>query len=99
MNIVIALGIVVTVATGLPVLFQMLRTHPKGLLVLFFAESAAVGTETTRGPAGSTPEEDLEAEADATEAAISDAVAADVAAAEGGSDPEASPSTEAASGP
>ena len=38
MNIVIALGIVVTVATGLPVLFQMLRTHPRGLLILFFAE-------------------------------------------------------------
>ena len=38
MNIVIALGVVITVATGLPVLFQMLRTHPKGLLVLFFAE-------------------------------------------------------------
>ncbi len=38
MNIVIALGILVTLVTGIPVLIQLLRTHPKGLLILFFAE-------------------------------------------------------------
>ncbi|HRD46843.1 MAG TPA: oligopeptide:H+ symporter, partial [Caulobacter sp.] len=37
MNIVIALGILVTLATGIPVFLQM-RKHPKGLLILFFAE-------------------------------------------------------------
>jgi POT family proton-dependent oligopeptide transporter len=38
MSIVIAMGILVTMATGIPVLIQLLREHPKGLLVLFFAE-------------------------------------------------------------
>ncbi len=38
MNIVIALGILVTLVTGIPVLIQLLRQHPKGLLILFFAE-------------------------------------------------------------
>jgi POT family proton-dependent oligopeptide transporter len=38
MNIVILLGLLVTLATGIPVLRQLLREHPKGLLVLFFAE-------------------------------------------------------------
>lgn len=38
MNIVILLGILVTLVTGLPVLTQMLRNHPKGLIILFFAE-------------------------------------------------------------
>ncbi|WP_421739433.1 peptide MFS transporter [Caulobacter sp.] len=38
MNIVIALGILVTLVTGVPVLIQLLRTHPKGLIILFFAE-------------------------------------------------------------
>ena len=38
MSIVIAMGILVTLATGIPVLIQLLREHPKGLLVLFFAE-------------------------------------------------------------
>ena len=38
MNIVIMLGILVTILTGLPVLMQMLRNHPKGLIILFFAE-------------------------------------------------------------
>lgn len=38
MNIVIALGILVTLATGVPVLIQLLRQHPRGLLILFFAE-------------------------------------------------------------
>ncbi|MBI1406296.1 MAG: MFS transporter [Caulobacter sp.] len=37
MNIVIVLGILVTLATGIPVFLQM-RKHPKGLLILFFAE-------------------------------------------------------------
>jgi len=38
MNIVILLGIVVTLATGIPVLLQLMKTHPKGLMILFFAE-------------------------------------------------------------
>ncbi len=38
MNIIILLGIIVTVATGIPVLRQLLRDHPRGLMVLFFAE-------------------------------------------------------------
>lgn len=38
MNVIIMLGIVVTLVTGLPVLAQMRRNHPKGLLILFFAE-------------------------------------------------------------
>ncbi len=37
MNIVIALGILITLATGIPVFLQM-RRHPKGLFILFFAE-------------------------------------------------------------
>jgi POT family proton-dependent oligopeptide transporter len=37
-NIVILVGVVVTLATGLPVALQLARTHPKGLFVLFFAE-------------------------------------------------------------
>jgi POT family proton-dependent oligopeptide transporter len=37
-NIVIILGAVIFVATGIPVLLQLLRQHPKGLFVLFFAE-------------------------------------------------------------
>ena len=37
MNIVILLGIVVTLATCIPVFLQM-RNHPKGLHILFFAE-------------------------------------------------------------
>ncbi len=38
MNIVILLGVIITLVTGLPVLMQILKTHPKGLLVCFFAE-------------------------------------------------------------
>lgn len=38
MNIVVLLGIVVTVVTGLPVLTQILRNHPRGLIICFFAE-------------------------------------------------------------
>ena len=37
-SIVIILGIVVTLATGIPVAIQLMRDHPKGLFVLFFAE-------------------------------------------------------------
>src|SRR3954451_4144026 len=37
-NIVILAGIVITLATGIPVLIQLLRNHPKGLFILFFAE-------------------------------------------------------------
>ena len=38
MNIVILLGIVITIATGLPVLMQLLRNHPRGLMIAFSAE-------------------------------------------------------------
>ncbi|MDO8911648.1 MAG: oligopeptide:H+ symporter [Phenylobacterium sp.] len=38
MNLVVMLGIVVTIVTGLPVLLQMLKHHPRGLIILFFAE-------------------------------------------------------------
>ncbi len=37
-NLVVLLGIAITVVTGAPVLIQLLRHHPKGLFVLFFAE-------------------------------------------------------------
>src|SRR5512143_833516 len=37
-NIVVILGILITVVTGVPVLLQLLRQHPRGLFVLFFAE-------------------------------------------------------------
>lgn len=38
MNIVVMLGIVITLMTGIPVLMQLLRNHPRGLIILFFAE-------------------------------------------------------------
>ncbi|SFK34420.1 peptide MFS transporter [Caulobacter sp. UNC279MFTsu5.1] len=38
MNIVIVMGALVTLLTGVPVLIQLLRDHPRGLLILFFAE-------------------------------------------------------------
>lgn len=38
MNIVILLGVVITLVTGIPVLMQILKQHPKGLLICFFAE-------------------------------------------------------------
>ncbi len=38
MNFVVLLGIIVTLATGIPVLNQMRRNHPRGLMILFFAE-------------------------------------------------------------
>lgn len=37
MNIVVLVGIIITLATAIPVILQM-RAHPKGLFVLFFAE-------------------------------------------------------------
>ena len=37
MNVVVLVGIVITLATGIPVFLQM-RTNPRGLKVLFFAE-------------------------------------------------------------
>lgn len=38
MNLLVLIGIVVTLATGIPVLLQLLRGHPRGLIILFFAE-------------------------------------------------------------
>ncbi|HEV7353220.1 MAG TPA: oligopeptide:H+ symporter [Brevundimonas sp.] len=38
MNIVIILGLIITLVTGLPVLLQILKNHPRGLIILFFAE-------------------------------------------------------------
>ncbi|WP_397423132.1 peptide MFS transporter [Phenylobacterium sp.] len=38
MNIVVLIGIVITLVTGIPVLLQLLKNHPRGLIILFFAE-------------------------------------------------------------
>ena len=38
MNPIILIGIVVTLATGIPVMLQLRKNHPKGLIILFFAE-------------------------------------------------------------
>ncbi|HEY0601088.1 oligopeptide:H+ symporter [Brevundimonas sp.] len=38
MNIVIIAGLIITFLTGVPVLMQILKNHPKGLIILFFAE-------------------------------------------------------------
>jgi POT family proton-dependent oligopeptide transporter len=38
MNLVVLIGIVVTLVTGIPVMTQLVRNHPRGLLPLFFAE-------------------------------------------------------------
>ena len=38
MNIVVVLGVLITLLTGVPVLLQLMRNHPRGLIVLFFAE-------------------------------------------------------------
>ncbi|WP_304170149.1 peptide MFS transporter [Phenylobacterium aquaticum] len=38
MNVVVLIGILVTLVTGIPVLNQLMRHHPRGLIVLFFAE-------------------------------------------------------------
>jgi POT family proton-dependent oligopeptide transporter len=37
-SIVVIAGILVTLLTGIPVLIQLLRDHPRGLFILFFAE-------------------------------------------------------------
>ena len=37
-SIVVLIGIFITLATGIPVAIQILRVHPRGLFVLFFAE-------------------------------------------------------------
>ncbi|HEY5072719.1 MAG TPA: oligopeptide:H+ symporter [Caulobacteraceae bacterium] len=37
-SIVVIVGVLVTVLTGIPVLIQLLRDHPRGLFILFFAE-------------------------------------------------------------
>src|SRR5579875_662890 len=37
-SIVVLMALVVTVATGVPVFRQILRHHPRGLLILFFTE-------------------------------------------------------------
>jgi POT family proton-dependent oligopeptide transporter len=37
-SIVVLVGIFITLATGVPVALQLLRTHPRGLFILFFAE-------------------------------------------------------------
>lgn len=38
MNIVIAIGLIITLVTGVPVLMQILKNHPRVLIILFFAE-------------------------------------------------------------
>ncbi len=38
MNLILLIGIVITLVTGIPVLLQLLRNHPRGLIILFFAE-------------------------------------------------------------
>lgn len=38
MNSVVLIGIVITLVTGIPVLLQLLKNHPRGLIILFFAE-------------------------------------------------------------
>jgi POT family proton-dependent oligopeptide transporter len=37
-SVVVLVGILITLATGIPVLLQLVREHPRGLFVLFFAE-------------------------------------------------------------
>ncbi|MFT4251380.1 MAG: peptide MFS transporter [Caulobacter sp.] len=37
-SIVIVAGVLVTLLTGLPVFMQLIKEHPKGLIILFFAE-------------------------------------------------------------
>ncbi len=37
-SIVVVAGILVTLVTGLPVFLQLIKEHPKGLIILFFAE-------------------------------------------------------------
>ena len=42
-SIVVLAGIVITLATGIPVLIQLLRDHPRGLFILFFSSGAGGG--------------------------------------------------------
>ena len=37
-SIVVIAGLIITILTGIPVLIQLLRDHPRGLFILFFAE-------------------------------------------------------------
>jgi POT family proton-dependent oligopeptide transporter len=37
-SIVVLAGVLITVVTGIPVVLQLLREHPRGLFILFFAE-------------------------------------------------------------
>ena len=37
-SIVVLVGVLITVVTGVPVALQLLRVHPRGLFILFFAE-------------------------------------------------------------
>lgn len=38
MNLIVLIGIAITLITGLPVLMQLRKNHPRGLIILFFAE-------------------------------------------------------------
>jgi len=38
MDLILLLGVLVTVATGIPVMIQLRRNHPRGLIIAFFAE-------------------------------------------------------------
>jgi len=38
MNLIIVVGVIVTVLSGAPVLLQLTRNHPKGLIILFLTE-------------------------------------------------------------
>ena len=38
MNLVIVVGVIITVLSGAPVLLQLMRNHPKGLIILFLTE-------------------------------------------------------------
>jgi POT family proton-dependent oligopeptide transporter len=38
MNLVIVLGVIITLVSGAPVLLQLMRNHPKGLIILFMTE-------------------------------------------------------------
>jgi POT family proton-dependent oligopeptide transporter len=38
MNLILLLGVIITLATGIPVFLQLTRKHPRGLIILFFAE-------------------------------------------------------------
>ncbi len=46
MNPIVLIGIVVTLVTGIPVLLQLRKNHPRGLIILFFAEMWS-GSRTT----------------------------------------------------